>query len=277
MQKNIDIMNSEHIELTDELLEYVDNIVNIQDCFEFEEDEDGVFTVLPSLHFSNTFKYRYNNSALKHNFIYSNYLKNSDIQNTLLGLGLNPQKFWFLLLYIFDYTYNICIDGVSLSKTPKEEITEFINMILANSTGNEKDLSFNKTIELELKIGKAKLVIKNPDTINYLYNICSIGIDNINDSFRYRTVKSEKHNESNSVWIWLFSKMLLSFLDTVPDKRRPKGSSVSFSKLLLISRLVYFTGLSTNEYFESSDDAITSFLKQYKNYKMNIINNFYNN
>ena len=47
---------------------------------------------------------RYNQNKLYGNFTYEDYIANEDIQNTLKGLGVDIDKFWFLLLFIFDYT-----------------------------------------------------------------------------------------------------------------------------------------------------------------------------
>ena len=50
---------------------------------------------------------RYNQNKLYGNFTYGDYIANEDIQNTLKGLGVDIDKFWFLLLFIFDYTWNV--------------------------------------------------------------------------------------------------------------------------------------------------------------------------
>lgn len=47
---------------------------------------------------------RYNQNELYGNFTYEDYIANEDIQNTLKGLRVDIDKFWFLLLFIFDYT-----------------------------------------------------------------------------------------------------------------------------------------------------------------------------
>ena len=43
---------------------------------------------------------RYNQNKLYGNFTYEDYIANEDIQNTLKGLGVDIDKFWFLLLFI---------------------------------------------------------------------------------------------------------------------------------------------------------------------------------
>ena len=55
---------------------------------------------------------RYNQNKLYGNFTYGDYIANEDIQNTLKGLGVDIDKFWFLLLFIFDYTCGTCLDGM---------------------------------------------------------------------------------------------------------------------------------------------------------------------
>ena len=53
---------------------------------------------------------RCNQNKLYGNFTYEDYIANEDIQNTLKGLGVDIDKFWFLLLFIFDYTCGTCLD-----------------------------------------------------------------------------------------------------------------------------------------------------------------------
>ena len=43
---------------------------------------------------------RYNQNKLYGNFTYEDYIANEDIQNTLKGLGVDIDKFWFLLLFL---------------------------------------------------------------------------------------------------------------------------------------------------------------------------------
>ena len=55
---------------------------------------------------------RCNQNKLYGNFTYEDYIAHEDIQNTLKGLGVDIDKFWFLLLFIFDYTCGTCLDGM---------------------------------------------------------------------------------------------------------------------------------------------------------------------
>lgn len=49
------------------------------------------------------FEYRYCTGKIKMPFAKSDYLANDDIIATVKGLGLDVEKFWFALVFIYDY------------------------------------------------------------------------------------------------------------------------------------------------------------------------------
>lgn len=72
--------------------------------------------------------------------------------------------------------------------------------------------------------------------------------------------------------------MILYFFETNPEfnnQRAPKGSGMNFSKLLLISNLIYFTKLSKTDGYLGDDDTLKKLIKQYKNKEIRTVNNFY--
>lgn len=75
---------------------------------------------------------RYNQNKLYGNFTYEDYIANEDIQNTLKGLGVDIDKFWFLLLFIFDYTCGTCLDGMKATGIGIEQLTKFAKAIADN-------------------------------------------------------------------------------------------------------------------------------------------------
>lgn len=75
--------------------------------------------------------------------------------------------------------------------------------------------------------------------------------------------------EKESVQIWLFYKMFNDFFNLEPynkqfNVRQKKGSTISLSKTLLISRLIYFTKLSKHSKFSDDEDVLKGYIKQYK-------------
>ena len=72
------------------------------------------------------------------------------------------------------------------------------------------------------------------------------------------------YNTSDSVQIWLFTQMLLYFFEAYPqfDNQRGKSGDTPKSKLLFISKLVYFTKLTRNEAYNDNDDNIKKIIKK---------------
>ena len=80
-----------------------------------------------------------------------------------------------------------------------------------------------------------------------------------------------------SVRIWLFAEMFRCFFDCYPQfkNRRKSGDAVTKSTLMLISKLVYFVGLSDNEDYNNDAENLKAILKHYRNYQLNTLNNIY--
>lgn len=57
--------------------------------------------------------------------------------------------------------------------------------------------------------------------------------------------------------------------------RQKKGSTISLSKTLLISRLIYFTKLSKHNKFSEDEDVLKGYIKQYKDKRIDTANSIY--
>lgn len=75
---------------------------------------------------------RYNQDKLKKygKFTYEKYVANKDIQDTLKGLNIDIDKFWFLLLFIFDYACGTCIGGMKGYGAGIEQLKEAVKAIV---------------------------------------------------------------------------------------------------------------------------------------------------
>jgi len=203
----------------------------------------------------------------------------------LQGIGIDINKFWYLVLFVFDYSNGSCLEGMKLYDSPKEELEKFIN-IVASTCKEDKGvnkisgISFNKSLTLTLKGGKHPLVITNPNTIFYIACLLEDGLESIEQDSRMsrEIVSLYKTKELYTARIYLFAKMVLYFFETNPEfnnQRAPKGSGMNFSKLLLISNLIYFTQLSKTDGYLGDDDTLKKLIKQYKNKEIRTVNNFY--
>ena len=111
-----------------ELLEYIYPVT--QEYFpDFDYDEEtGQTYILPS-QTPDTFKGRYNRGILKGRFSFDSYIKNKELQELLAVLGLDAEKFWYLLLFCYDCSWGKCMEGIEIKESPKEQIEKLVNAI----------------------------------------------------------------------------------------------------------------------------------------------------
>ncbi len=228
---------------------------------------------------------RYNQNKLYGNFTYEDYIANEDIQNTLKGLGVDIDKFWFLLLFIFDYTCGTCLDGMKATGIGIELLTKFAKAIADNHKEiNQFGVSFKKPITVSVKVeGKHQIVIDNANAIGYLATTIINNLKEIEEHpwMQSQQVSMDTHaEEKESVQIWLFYKMFNDFFNLSPynkqfNVRQKKGGTISLSKTLLISRLIYFTKLSKHSKFSDDEDVLKGYIKQYKDKRINTVNSIY--
>ena len=229
------------------------------------------------------FKRRYNRGKISINFNYEDYLHNNNIQATLQELGVDIEKFWYLLLFVMDYTSGYCWDAIDVKESPKEQLNKFTSLITDNCSdiNHISGATFNTPVTITINVkGKQSYTIDNPNAIAYLGMLCANGINGIEENSILSLEHSnliDKITTSDSMRICLFANMLLYFFETNKqfNKRQKKGSAISLSKNLLISRLAYFTKLTTNKNYLEDDDNLKKVIKDYSNKELSTINNFY--
>ena len=75
------------------------------------------------------FKQRYNDRLIKMPWSYEEYIKNQDIQSTINGLGYDVDKFWFALLFIYDYSHGECFSSQEFDTSPYSDIFNFAQTV----------------------------------------------------------------------------------------------------------------------------------------------------
>ena len=219
------------------------------------------------------FKDRYNNGAITNRFTYKDYIKHREIQDLIKHLELDVDKFWLLILFIFDYCTSRFYQGITMKLTPLEQLTHLLELI--SLSGDET--TFN------IKSGKLKLEIDNADTINFMAEAIAKHLNESDIQTLRKLNDKEKEDESTiikeSPFIAYFANMFLRFFSTQPYIRakRKAGANHSKKEMELVSLLVYFTRLSKNEsWYCPEEKYLKAYLKQYKGYKYsNNISNVY--
>lgn len=230
------------------------------------------------------FKRRYNQGKLNVSFSYADYLKqdrndNENAIDIIRALGIDAEKFWYLLLFVTDYVEGSTVNTLKCNPSPRQEIEHLIDFVESNEDSFSKfsGMKYRQPMKLTLQIKGRRLIIENPNTLSAIAEMCRQAVPAIEpDSFlNHGTINIT--DKSDSVRIWLFAKMLRGFFVLYPQfaAQRKTGNDTTKSTLRLISKLVYMTGLTTNYDYRTDDENLKGILKQYRNYKIDTINAIY--
>lgn len=228
------------------------------------------------------FKRRYNGGKLNVFFCYTDYVNskgNEDPIDIIRALGIAPDKFWYLLLFISDYVCGSTLDTLRCNPCPIEEIESLIDFVENNeeSFSNILGIRHKKPMKLTLQIKGHRLIIENPNTISAIAAICKDALPSVEHSDILNRCPAQKEEKSDSIRIWLFATMLRYFFTLYPQYAGKRGNAKGTTKstLRLISKLAYFTKLTTNDDYYYDDENLKGILKQYHNYKIDTINAIY--
>ena len=241
------------------------------------------------------FKKRYNEGLIKMPLTYEDYINNTDIQETIRGIGYDVDKFWFSLLFIWDYCQGECFQVPELTNYSCGELSLLAEIIQEHEIGNRNPLNevieFDKEIKLNVLIGnKTVLTVETANAIKFLGNLCKtscdelfekMGNDEVAEMFTLRK-KGTFTTRSNSYQIFIFAKLFNSLFNQwgMPNKTIRSGKNqISYSKQFLISRLIYLTRISDNEEFYYEPTTIKGYISRYKNkgIKADTTNRIYRN
>ncbi len=176
------------------------------------------------------------------------FLNNEDLQNTIEAFGLDVSKFWYLLLFVYDYVEDIGTNAPTVGKTIMDDINDFsVKLSEATSIILKKDNRKSYTTECEKTIQTINTALQF-----YFNAIKDAGIDNHVNG--YTTFDLKDGYLDISYKKWKFTEMFLYFLEdkkaTVNSKAEMK---VSKDKMIFISRLIYTVGYDGKRYNEEYD------------------------
>ena len=247
---------------SDEVMEYVIKLNDRFSCIDDEYYDNGW-----DLHFLNRLK----NGKIDPPFKYEAFLDNEDIIATLEGYELDVEKFWFALLFIYDITKDFGINAADASKTDYDILVE-INDYLQNHPQAVLYLSDDKELrKSERYETNSPLILEN------LRHFVKWELDKYEETPQLKVwtdgILQDSYTESlgaaqQQVLMYKLFKVLFDVLG-LPDLRAKKGETVSYSKMLLISRIIYFCRLTDNESFTVDSSSLKGVLKQYGDFDFN--------
>lgn len=198
------------------------------------------------------------------------YLSNQDLQNTIQAFGLDVGKFWYLLLFVYDYIEDISMDTPVVSKTLIEEINEFCSK-MKDATGIILRKDNRQCYDTESK-GHKEAIIKfvnsaldlYTDTYNKIINadctseerfkqLKDYNMDYYNDSVLVDFTKA--HTLEVTYKKLFFNEMFQSFLcDRKATNKVRTKYKISKDKWLFVSRLIYTVEYESSEGYNDDYD-----------------------
>lgn len=221
------------------------------------------------------FTTRYNDDLINKKYLYNKYRK--ELSPLVENLGLDTEKFWYLSLFVLDYCESIFYSGESYKPTGLEQLHQLSNAI---------DKSQGEPMILKFKAGKQKAELDSSMAITVISSLIKELTEQLDNDYlnedqegqqirKLRTLlnqrewKEEADMISDSPIIAYFANMFLSFFDTQEQisSKRKTGVKHTKTEIELVSKLIYLTGLSTNDNWNDIEfEYLKAFLKQYKGY-----------
>ncbi|MCM1033857.1 MAG: hypothetical protein NC405_08930 [Odoribacter sp.] len=275
-----------HIDCYDEreeyLLEYVVAVAN-EFAPDISIDDSGVpYKGMSQAPF--IFKRRYNNGKLNTYFKYEDYTNTSKTNNEsaidiIQALNIDPDKFWYLLLFISDYVSGSTLNTLKCNATPKQEIEQLIDFIKQNeeSVNRFNGVIPKQDMKLTLHIKGRTLNITNPNTLSAIAIFCKQSLRLVEEDSLLNVGTTTETDLADTKQIGLFTEMFRCFFNLYPQftAKRKTGNNTTKSTLLLISKLAYLTKLTTNADYDSDDENLKGIIKLYRKQKIDTINTIY--
>lgn len=251
--------------LQDDRLQYV-----IELCYiiNLEVYEDGGCSIGD---WANCFRVRYNNKKIKHHFTFEQFLTNKEVIDTIQGYNLDIEKFWYALLFIYDLTISKTINIAEYNKSIYSDMTALQSYL--DNHANTK-LLFYEDYKDAKECFSNGYSTASPSLINLIKGFVNRVLSDIEEHPEQRDwietsfYHGYTRSLSNSYQIILFYKTFRTLFEALklPHKKKKSGEVTNYNKKLLISRLIYFCGLTVNESYLTDEATLNGIIKQYEQY-----------
>lgn len=249
--------------------EYEDGSVYYEPDSSEMENLEYVFKLCDDYLNGHYYPYRFFNrmccGQIKPPFNKEQFLDNEDIVPTLEGYKLDLEKFWLVMLFIYDWTesqFAKCLDVKShshgaLLRELLDKLGDQTSDVIIQIRKGRKNLDVHPMIKNDmLDALRAKLKELQQKGLDDVY---SYRFGDFTDNFPVMTYKmyfaTERLQELYAA---------LDRFELIGKPKRRKGSIVSYNKMLLFSRIIYLFRYTDNIAFLDSDESLKGIMKDYK-------------
>lgn len=191
-------------------------------------------------------------------FSHQDYLNNTDIIDTITGYGLDVELFWYALLYVYFETQWRCVGVVDLQPTTRVQLQQAVDYVRRN-----------KDAEMVLQAkGKKKITIYQQSILKLVFDAVDELLKENSDSLDSTALdlKQGKRAYSVSVQICHAANLFVELFHMLKLSEVPipkEQGTVSYNKLLLISRIIYFMKLTRTKSYLDDENALKAILRDY--------------
>lgn len=228
---------------------------------EYECDDETGETYQVFSHVGFDLFYKIQQGKCRFYFTKEDYDSNDEIQQGLSALGIDIDAFWHALVFLDAYSYDKFSHAHKFSNTEKEMVDSFITVLESEGAS------------IVAKSGSSKYEVNDPGLVSFIRECMASIRDKVDDSMR-RVELSDMTNKSFSERISFEAQCLIELIRRITDGQLKKDGKSFKKPLLLVSRLLYFSGVANNESYLVSSDTLKGILKSYPNPGESFVGNF---
>ena len=249
----------------DDILEYVQKLCDHK-WPDFFEDEEGLYWQPSRL--PHSFACRYNNNSIEFMPDKNDFLIDDELMNAVNVFGLDVDKFWMAMLFIYDYITLGCTNAHRHETSLAKKLEEICSILEKDGATLTAKCRGCKSVVVESKHDRDALIdgirilleLKRNDPYgNIQYNGVPLNL------FEQGTV-----TESDTKQIVFAARLYQDLFELLGvTKIRKRGTpEMRLDKNTLISRLLYITGIARNDVYNLNNERLKKDLKDYKGVKM---------
>lgn len=237
-----------------------------------------------------TFVKRYNTKELLCPYSYEEYLRNGKLQSSIQGMQLDRDAFWMLTLFCHDYACDVCLNGCAKKERWENQVNAFLDTATTTLGENEEGAKVSEDVAMAIRWKGKTLTVDDERAVYALTTLMKEGMKTLGKNVLLKMVaenvatgtttstKAYAKQESDSVMIWLFARLMAAFFKLLPPQknRGKKYDGVSLSRMLLVSRMVYYTRLNKNPNLVYDDETLKGYMNQYKCKQLKTGSSIYN-